>query len=219
MLKCSCIAASSQKSQHMRTHKERTVQCVVCDKKFLSKHHLARHEVIHTGAKSFECPTCSFKCNVQQNLRTHCKEAHNQIYPPLRSNKVARIMGEKNNECAPSITNDLNYTTISVQQDGTDASSKKIRRRRSRAYGMKDTLQVNASSVVVEDGVYPSLSADVFASDADTKTWQAASLDGVIEEAALSADPAYVSVTQEGVQVVMVTTSDTRSSSNVWTLR
>ena len=216
----------------MRIHQERTIQCTVCNKKFLSKHHLRRHEVIHTGAKNFECPMCSYKCNVQQNLRKHCKETHHLIYPPLQKKKIKRIKeGDENVSTEENEdTNDagLQSTDSRLLADGagldeiTKSSSnfvalgitpKKVRRRRNRnciidnsSISVAQPAAISSSTSLVEEGIFPPLSTDMFNSATNT-SWQyakhsQAGHSSLFVEATLPPDnTSYVS--QETMQVIM----------------
>ncbi|KAL7026960.1 hypothetical protein ACKWTF_005248 [Chironomus riparius] len=51
---------------------------VKCTKRFMTKHHLAKHqEIVHnTTDKNFQCPTCSKKFKSANNLQTHQKSHH-----------------------------------------------------------------------------------------------------------------------------------------------
>lgn len=67
----------------MKTHESKRFACPVCNKAFLTKHHMERHhEALHTSAKSHACPFCRYTCNNPFNLRKHCITQHDKIYPP-----------------------------------------------------------------------------------------------------------------------------------------
>ena len=52
---------------------ENHYKCETCGKNFKAKHHLVKHQNIHTGLKSYKCKTCG-KCFSQRgNLWTHEK--------------------------------------------------------------------------------------------------------------------------------------------------
>ena len=38
---------------------------------------------VHTGEKSHACPFCTYRCNIDSNLRKHCKSVHREVYPPI----------------------------------------------------------------------------------------------------------------------------------------
>ena len=55
--------------------------CPICSKKFHSTAKLRRHMVVHTGEKAFACNLCSYKCNLEDNLRKHLMKTHKLDLP------------------------------------------------------------------------------------------------------------------------------------------
>ena len=91
----SACAAKSQVAAHKRIHMSKQEECPVCQKKFTDKHKLRRHMLVHTGAKDFSCPFCDYKCNIEANLRKHCKNVHKEIYPPRKTCRVNERLQHK----------------------------------------------------------------------------------------------------------------------------
>lgn len=58
---------------------EYPLSCSICQKTFKLKHHLRRHQVIHSNLKEFECKLCDKKFNQRSNLDTHIKNVHNKV--------------------------------------------------------------------------------------------------------------------------------------------
>lgn len=40
--------------------------------------------MVHTGEKKIACPYCTYRCNLDSNLRKHCIAKHNMEHPPKR---------------------------------------------------------------------------------------------------------------------------------------
>jgi len=98
---CILTVGNSQLAAHKRIHQERLFACTRCDKKFINPHKLRRHEVVHTGAKEFKCPVCTYMCNVKSNLKKHCTAVHKIEYPPADLKRVKIIpVGTKDNSDA-----------------------------------------------------------------------------------------------------------------------
>jgi hypothetical protein len=49
----------------------RRFACHLCDKQFLSRNHLQRHILVHTGEKPYKCEVCGLACNQKSNLKKH----------------------------------------------------------------------------------------------------------------------------------------------------
>lgn len=60
------------------TDEPKPLACTVCDKQFLRKYHLQRHQLIHAGIKPFKCSVCSKlfrdKSNLNKHFRIHTNE-------------------------------------------------------------------------------------------------------------------------------------------------
>ena len=56
-----------------RIEDSETFDCPQCDKKFLHKRSLKRHELTHTGNKPHSCSQCDFRCSDKGNLKRHEK--------------------------------------------------------------------------------------------------------------------------------------------------
>ena len=50
--------------------------CLICMKKFRSKHYLSVHMRIHKGQKDFQCPKCPMKSSRIYVIRSHCTKIH-----------------------------------------------------------------------------------------------------------------------------------------------
>lgn len=103
-MSCCCISGKSQLAQHRKIHKDRMCVCSSCGKKFTTKHHLRRHEVIHTNKKDYACPHCAYRCNVFSNLRKHCLFVH-KVDHARKKSRVIRFAqnGEPVSEETPEV--------------------------------------------------------------------------------------------------------------------
>lgn len=70
------VSVKKELAKHMQIHQDRQFQCDICQKKFVTKDHLARHKLIHTDIRDHKCPVCIYTCKVQGNLRKHCQAVH-----------------------------------------------------------------------------------------------------------------------------------------------
>jgi len=50
---------------------------------------LVRHQLVHSGLKPFNCPYCTYRSAIVENLRKHCMAVHKLLYPPKKRD-VAR---------------------------------------------------------------------------------------------------------------------------------
>lgn len=69
---------------HTRCHEEKTFACDLCSKKFTMRAQLVRHQLVHSGLKPFNCPYCTYRSAIVENLRKHCKAVHKLLYPPKK---------------------------------------------------------------------------------------------------------------------------------------
>ena len=51
--------------------KEKTIQCVICDKTFQCKSKLKTHEKMHTGERPYKCTFCGKGCLTAQQKMIH----------------------------------------------------------------------------------------------------------------------------------------------------
>ena len=63
-------------NQHKKVHQIKQHKCVTCSKRFTHSFHLRKHEIIHTGSKSFQCNICSRKFTRADNLTRHKIRTH-----------------------------------------------------------------------------------------------------------------------------------------------
>ena len=54
----------------------RLLECEHCHKQFTSRFNLQRHQLIHTGAKPYECPLCQQRFNQSGHVKTHLRTRH-----------------------------------------------------------------------------------------------------------------------------------------------
>ena len=54
----------------------RLLECEHCHKQFTSRFNLQRHQLIHTGAKPYECPLCHQRFNQSGHVKTHLRTRH-----------------------------------------------------------------------------------------------------------------------------------------------
>ncbi|XP_064103814.1 protein bric-a-brac 1-like isoform X4 [Macrobrachium nipponense] len=54
----------------------RLLECEHCHKHFTSRFNLQRHQLIHTGAKPYECPLCHQRFNQSGHVKTHLRTRH-----------------------------------------------------------------------------------------------------------------------------------------------
>ena len=54
----------------------RLLECEHCHKFFTSRFNLQRHQLIHTGAKPYECPLCQQRFNQSGHVKTHLRTRH-----------------------------------------------------------------------------------------------------------------------------------------------
>jgi len=59
--------------------------CRLCDKKFNDKRRFEQHMRVHTGAKPFACPICSFRCSRLDNLNLHTRKSHGVTWKEAES--------------------------------------------------------------------------------------------------------------------------------------
>ena len=86
------FVSASAYHNHLLTHQHPTHECEICHKKFQTKDKLRRHSLIHSGDKPFRCPVCDYRCNVEGNLRKHCLNSHQIVYPPKRRREVMKLI-------------------------------------------------------------------------------------------------------------------------------
>lgn len=60
-------------SKHMHTHKDYTISCPHCDKKFKNQSTLKQHLRIHEDQRQYRCDTCGVGFNRRDGLRLHLK--------------------------------------------------------------------------------------------------------------------------------------------------
>ncbi|MCL4163579.1 UNVERIFIED_CONTAM: hypothetical protein GTU68_050377 [Idotea baltica] len=58
------------------TGSRRLLECEHCHKQFTSRFNLQRHQLIHTGAKPYECPLCHQRFNQSGHVKTHLRTRH-----------------------------------------------------------------------------------------------------------------------------------------------
>lgn len=58
------------------TTMRRLLECEHCHKFFTSRFNLQRHQLIHTGAKPYECPLCQQRFNQSGHVKTHLRTRH-----------------------------------------------------------------------------------------------------------------------------------------------
>lgn len=72
---CKLFKDNAAMRKHLHTHGPRVHVCGECGKAFVESSKLKRHQLVHSGEKSFQCPFegCGKKFSLDFNLRTHIR--------------------------------------------------------------------------------------------------------------------------------------------------
>ena len=70
------VKFESGDSKDGMTGSRRLLECEHCHKQFTSRFNLQRHQLIHTGAKPYECPLCHQRFNQSGHVKTHLRTRH-----------------------------------------------------------------------------------------------------------------------------------------------
>jgi len=95
----------TEKSATMSTLRKPTrFVCNTCDRRFLTNHHLGRHELLHTGEKAFECLDCKIKFARSDYLLRHQRTAQHrtQIKRSSQAPLVAPLHRQRDTPSAES---------------------------------------------------------------------------------------------------------------------
>ena len=74
--------------KHVETvhEKTRAFQCMLCERRFGQKYHLAIHvSAVHEGKKPYACDMCSHKSARKSGLQRHMRTVHNVKNPSIPS--------------------------------------------------------------------------------------------------------------------------------------
>lgn len=100
-------------SKHMHTHKDYTINCPHCDKKFKNSSTLKQHVRIHEDQRQYKCDTCGVGFNRRDGLKLH-----------LRVHQKTDSRGLKECSCQVCGEKFPNHSTLVIHRNRTHKDGK-----------------------------------------------------------------------------------------------
>ena len=73
--------------------KTRAYACMLCERRFGQKYHLAIHvSAVHEGKKPYACDMCSHRSARKSGLQRHMRTVHNVKNPVIPSQPLSSVM-------------------------------------------------------------------------------------------------------------------------------
>ncbi len=129
-------------------------ECDMCEKRFVARERLVKHQLIHTGDKPFQCELCEKAFSTKSSVKEHVLRIHSKVKPfhcdtcDTRFFRISQLRNHKHNEHHAE-DDDPSTKQFPAEKENTNAPNVKTSEdEQLRGSGVSDQLGDNPGQII-----------------------------------------------------------------------